>query len=219
MSELQVINPARYSEAEGEFLIEHLGEPPVVAMRAVGHGVNPKAVQPLIQRVYELNQLQEHENQPWVGTEALKEAFALYLGYMRKWRSDRRKGAPRFPSLFTYSAKGRPQWAAPGADGGIVKTYFDEKGQRKSFEIELVPDGIPEWRPEWSAADEPAQGSRVVVNHELNRWECFCGHTETFRPDNRSSYSLAKTRMSKHMRNAKDQVEEHRDAYAMEWGQ
>lgn len=217
-TELNVINPAKYSEAEGEFILAHLGEPPVVALRAVSGNVNPKAVEPLIRRVYELGELEKHENQSWVGIDAVKEHFEIYLTHMRKWRSDRRRGAPRFPSMFSYTAKGRPVWASSGADGGIVKTYFTPQGKRASFEIDLVPDGVQEWHPEWASADEPTGDTGVRANNELNRWECFCGHTETFKAESRASYSAARARLSKHMRTTTEDVERHREVYAMEFG-
>ena len=214
--EFNIVNPAKYSEAEGEFIIEHLGEPVVVALRSAPSGVNPAAVTPLLRRVQELIELEKHEGIKWVGVEAVKEAFALYLDLMRKWRSDKRKNAPRFPSLYTYTKRGRPIWSGEGADNGIVKTYLTKGGTRESLEIALTLDDEPEWNPEWANADVPVEG--IALNNELNRWECFCGHTEKFRAEHRGSQNAAKARMSKHLRSATEQVDEHREAYALAFG-
>ncbi len=215
--ELNTINPATYSEAENEFLIAHLGETPGVAFRADMRGVNPKAVEPLLRRVIDLEELVKYHNEPWLGLDALRDGIKLYLSQYRKWTADRRRGAPRFPSLYGYTPKGRPIWAAPGADAGIVQSYFASDGTRKSFLITLVPEEQPEWNPDWAKADEPTKDSGLVINHELNRVECFCGHTEGFKAESRSSYNVARARMSKHLRKATEDVDRHREIYAIEY--
>lgn len=212
------INPAYFSEVECEFLLKHLGEPPVVALREAVGGINPRAVEPLLRRVTELEEMKKHRGEDWVGIDALRGAISTYLTQMRRWRSDRRKGAPRFPSMFAYSPKGRPIANAPGADNGIVKTYFDDKGERKTFVIELIEDDVQQWHPEWSKTDEPAAQYGIAVNQELLRVECFCGHTEKFKSESRASYSAARARMSKHLRHTTEDVERHREVYALEYG-
>jgi hypothetical protein len=215
--EMNTVNPALYSEAENEFLLAHLGESPRIALRTASPGVNPKAVSPLLEKVVELEELQERGEQQWLGIDGLREGIVTYLSQYRKWTADRRRGAPRFPSLYGYTPKGRPVWAAPGADAGIVQSYFSSDGSRKSFVITLVPEEQPEWNPDWAKADEPSPESGLVVNHDAHRVECFCGHTESFREDSRSSYNIARARMSKHLRQATEDVDKHREVYALEY--
>jgi hypothetical protein len=99
----------------------------------------------------------------------------------------------------------------------VVKTYFDKDGNRKAFQVELLPDGAVEWTPDW-VPTEDVKGSGIVVNHQLNRVECFCGHTEKFKTDSRASLSAARSRMSKHLRTTTEELERHREAYTLEFG-
>lgn len=215
-----VVNPAMYSEAECLFLIENLGKPPLVALREVNasDAINIRAVQPLLQRVYELAELEAMQGEKWAGVEAVRNAFSVYLEHFRSWRSEKRRGAPKWPSLYTFPPKGRPIRGGPQADAGIVRTYFDKNGNRKSFEIDLVPSETPLWEPIWEGKDDSTGETGVLVNHDLNRIECFCGHTIKFRAGERSSYNAARARLSKHLRSAREDAEKHRLVYALEFG-
>lgn len=54
-----LVNPAYFSEAENEFLIEKVGEGPVAALRHAPADVNPNAVRPLLQKVADLVELEK----------------------------------------------------------------------------------------------------------------------------------------------------------------
>lgn len=213
-----IFDPVKLSLEENAFLLEHLDEPIVVAMPKVGPGIAPKAVRDILTRVQELEALKKHEGQDWVGTEAMRKAIRTYMTFANKWANEKRKGRPRFPSMHSYDSKGRPHRGGVGADSGVVKTYFNNEGQRVPFQIELVPDNIPEWHPEWVKADEPAPSSGITVNHELNRIECFCGHTVQFKAESRGSYTAARGRMSSHLKKAKVEVDRHREIRELEFG-
>lgn len=243
--EMNVFDPVKLSLEENAWLLKHLGEPWVVAGRDIHpvvnqiaasdpnkrdknpilypDGVNPNAVRPIIDKVHELNQLQEHSGIPWQGIEVLKEAIEVYLEQQAKWKADKRRGAPRFPSLHSYDTKGRPHWSGGGSDSGQVKTYFDAQGNRKEFAREFVPSGQSDWVADWALkagenADQPEAG--LVVNKELNRIECFCGHVEKFNPESRGSFNVARGRISKHLRSDAnpETVEKHRELHTAEFG-
>src|SRR5688572_24590220 len=95
-NDIHVFDPVKYSPEECNFLLSTLGKPPVVALRDLPEGVNPAAVKPILQRVYDLEQLKEHEDLDWVGVEALKVAIQIYQREDAKWASDhaRNKRAP-----------------------------------------------------------------------------------------------------------------------------
>src|SRR3990167_7378858 len=227
-------DPVEFSLEEGAWLLQHLGEPWVVASREIHptrnlaadprkdknpiiypDGVNPNAVKPVIDRVHELEQLKAHNGSPWAGVDALKTAIEAYLTQARRWQADKRKGAPRFPSLASYDTKGRPHVSGPGSDSGKVKTYFARDGVRKEFRVEYVPSGQGQWVAEWAEqvaeVDQPVIG--LIVNKDQRRIECFCGHTEKFNPESRASFNAARARISKHLRADKVQefVEQHRE--------
>lgn len=221
MSDMNVFDPTLYSKQECEFLLENLGKPPVVAMRELKFPVNPKAVQPILQRVHELQQLEEHEGTRWVGLEPLKNALVAYLRENAKWKADwqRTRGrAPRFPSLYSFDGRGRAHRGGVGSDSGKVRSYFDAEGNRIPFAIQMTDIFIDDWTPP-GFTEKPDSKSYLKVDNDLNRIECLiCGKAESFKAESRSSYSAARARMSKHMRRAETKKEEHLEAYTNEFG-
>lgn len=221
-------DPVLFSLEENAFLLEHIGEPPVVAMRSAGKGVNPNAVMPALTRVYELTELERHRGEVWCGVGAIKASIATYLEQAAKWAEDKRRGAPRFPSMHTFDGRGKPHWAGVGSDSGQIRTYFTPEGRRVPFAVDLIPSDAPTWKPEWlptpaapnaSPDEQPING--LAVNTELHRIECLvpaCGHTESFNPDSRASFSAARGRMSKHLRTATQRPDDHREIHTNEFG-
>lgn len=217
---MDIFDPVDYSVQENAFLLDNVGKPPVVALAAVPQNVNPKAVRPILDRIYELVEVEKHSGTPWCGTEAVREKIQAYLNRSDRWAADskRAKGAPRFPSMHSFDSRKRAHRSGPGSDSGKVRTYFDAKGERVPFAVELVSQGDVEWNPEWVKADQPASGAGITVNQEKNRIECFCGHTESFNPESRGSFNAARARTSKHLRSAKVEVEKHREVHTSEFG-
>ena len=241
MADLQVFDPVRLSLAENAWLLRHLGEPWVVAGRDIHPQTNPQAspkdknpiiypdgviptkVKPIIDRVDELNRLEQHEGTKWVGVEAVKTAIQVFLAQYKRWQEDKRRGAPRFPSLHSFDGRGRPHRGGPGSDSGKVSTYFAEDGSRVKFAIEFVPSNLGEWVAEWAVkagqtADVPTDG--LKVNDDLHRIECFCGHVEKFKENSRASFNAARSRISKHLRGDTnvDTLDRHREIHTAEFG-
>lgn len=228
MTELQAFDPVLYSDEENEFFLLHLGEAPVVAIRAATErGVNPRAVRPVLDRVYELNQLEAADGDKWAGIEALKASIRIYQREKAKWAHDKKRSrnAPRFPSLFSYDGKGRPHLGGPGSDSGRVRTYFGPAGERLPFEVSFIPDYTAEWvAPGFT--EQSVNSALLKVDPLTNRIECLvpvgesvCGHTESYKADSRSSYNAARARMSKHLRKATAETEAHMELHTNEYGQ
>lgn len=214
---LNVFDPVEYSLQENEFLLQHLGKPPVVVMRETfPQGVNKYAVKPVVDRVYELLELEKHAGAEWAGVDKVKQSIQTYLAQAAKWSNDTRRGRQRFPSMHTYDQKGRPHRAGPGSDSGRVRSYFNDQGERVRFEIELIPTGGEDWVAPIKA-DLPQNGIRVDTTNK--RIECsVCAHTESFNPESRGSYNMARARMSKHLRTTLEEVDLHREIHTMEFG-
>lgn len=244
---LTSFNPVKFSNEENQWLLKHLGEATVVAMRdihpakgpaatAVGKpdknpvtypdGVNPASVKPIIEGINELIELEKADGAKWVGVEKVKAAIQTWLDQSAKWENDHKRfrGAPRWPSLYSYDSKGRPHWGGPGSDSGEVRTYFGPAGERIPFEITLLADYIPDWV---APADETeAVEPLLKVDSEANRIECMipladggrCGHTESYKTGSRASYNAARARMSKHLRKATLEAEAHRELHTNEFG-
>lgn len=222
MNEYNDFDPVLFSTEENYWLLENIDKPTIVALRNLAPGVNPAQVKPLLDRISELDQLERHEGLKWVGTEAIKTAILAYLEQDAKWQSDYKKTrgrAPRFPSLSSFDSKGRAHLGGPGSDSGRVRTYFDKSGKRIPFAISLLVDTIPDWNPPGfgeAGTEIPEDG--LKVNDAANRIECFCGHTESFKPNSRASYNASRARMSKHLRKATEEVERHREIHTNEFG-
>ena len=63
---LMLCNSAEDLEKESDYLR-------MVAAKGIVPGVNPKAVMPVLNRIHELTQLEEHDGDKWCGVEAVKE--------------------------------------------------------------------------------------------------------------------------------------------------
>lgn len=217
MIEINEFDPVEFSNEENQFLLEALGKPTIVALRTAHPPRTLAAVKPMLDRVNELIELEKHEGLTWVGVDALKEAIKIWFRENEKWRLDhkRNRRAPRWPSLYSYDAKGRAHRGGPGADAGRVRTWFKAGGERVPFAVQLIPSDVPDWVPP-GFTEKPEVGLKVDGN--LNRIECFCGHTESFKADSRASFVAARARMSKHLRRATEQVDQHRELHTNEFG-
>jgi hypothetical protein len=191
-------------------------------MRKLPSNINPRAVEPILRRVYELEQLKEHEGLKWAGVEAVKEKIVTYLRENEKWKQDHKRfrKAPRFPSMYSFDSKGRAHRGGVGSDSDRVRTYFDAAGNRIPFEIPLSGIEYEEWTAPGLATGgtESSPKSALKVDQANNRIECsICGHTESFKSESRASYNAARARMSKHLRKATEKVDEHRELHTEEF--
>ena len=239
---IDIFNPVKYSLEECQFLIDHLGEPPVVALSNIPQTVIRRSVEPIIARVHELNQLQDYERKIrsnpdlsiWVGVEPMKAKLVVYLEQQAKWQADKKRypRAPRFPSMSSYDGKNRPHRGGPGSDCGQVKTYFDKEGNRIPFALDLMDAGeTGGWMPEWVNRTNaevvkevkafPADVTKKVRDDvENHRLECpICNHTESYKVDSRSSWNAARGRISKHLIRDTKEVDLHRELYTNEFGE
>lgn len=224
MTEIQTFDPVLYSIAENQFLFTSLGKPTIVALRELPNGVNVNAIRPILDRVNELQELEKHEGFKWVGVKAMQDKIATYLQMNAKWALDHKRNpkAPRYPSLFSYDARGKAHRGGPGSDADRVRTYFTPTGERIPFELQLIPDNVAPWSPPGFTEAPMAAGLKVDQN--ANRIECLvpvgdgvCGHTESYKPDSRASYNAARARMSKHLRSARDAKELHLELHTEEF--
>ncbi len=215
-------DPVSYSIPENLFLLDQVGRPTIVALREAGPKVNVNAVKPMLDRVNELEAQRLHSGVEWVGVDAVKAAIRTYVEHHQKWTNDRRRGRPKFPSMYAFDARNRPFLGGPGSDAGQVRTYIKADGRRERFEIPLFVDGNTDWTPDWKANPEPEERVKEIsltVDSEANRIECpVCKHTESFKRDSKSSYSAARARMSKHLRGDKTlTAQSHFEVYSNEF--
>lgn len=219
MRTAEVLNPPQFSVEEAKYLVQYLGEPPAVAeLDEFPVGVNPNAVLPVLEKVFALMQQASARNFQWIGVEAVRDGFKVYVDQMERWRADARKGAPKLPSQFVWDDSGRGHKGAVGADGN-VSTYFDETGQRKPFAIELIPSGLEGYTPSWL---KPQPGRRaipkLIEDSDKGTIQCpVCHFTQNYDKDTRSSYNLARGRMQKHLTQTRKDPDMHREVFTQEF--
>lgn len=227
-------DPTIYSHEECAWLLENLDKPTYIALQSIRavrlpaeaknknsvvypDGVNPNAVKPLLDKLDQMDLDEKHSGIKWVGRDAIKQSIRTWLAVDAKWERDHRRTrgrAPRFPSFYSFDARGKAFPGGPGSDNAKIKTYFNDKGERVLLNLPLIPEEVVEWNPGFTEAPATVD---LVVNASLHRIECFCGHTEQFKDGSRPSYNAARARMSKHLRAAKDEVDRHRELYTVEF--
>lgn len=217
-------DPVLLSKTENLWLLENLEKPAVVALQTVPMGANPKTLRGVLDMVRELTELQAAGRLTWKGPDAIRGAIRKWLEQDSKWEADwQRFGGkiPRYPSLYSFDSKGRPHRAGPGSDNGRVRTYFGPAGERIPFAVNLLEIDESVWKgptdDDNTVVIKPGV-DRLVVDGNLHRIECFCGHTEQYREGSRASYNAARARMSKHLRKATDETERHRELHTAEFG-
>jgi hypothetical protein len=227
-------DPTVFSREECSWLLENIDKPTYIALQSIRavrlpadaknrnsviypDGVNPNQVKPILEKFDQLDLDEKHQGIKWAGRDAIKRAISTWIAVDAKWEKDHRRTrgrAPRFPSFFSFDARGKAFPGGPGSDNAKIKTYFNDKGERVMLSIPLIPEEEVVWNPGFTEA--PAT-SDLTVNDALSRIECFCGHTEQFKPGARSSYNAARARISKHLRLAKEEVDRHRELYTVEF--
>lgn len=245
---LTSFDPVQFSNAENEFLLKHLGEATIVALKSIKaergsthtsggradknpliypEGVVPASVRPVLDGINELIELERHEGLKWVGVETIKATIVKWFEQNQKWAMDYKrsnKRAPRWPSLYSWDGKGKAHLGGPGSDSGTIKTYFDTKGNRVPFAIDLLLVDDYKWLPP-GATDQPSE-TGLRLEEDAHRYECrvpfadgtICGHTESFKEGSRASKNAARARMSKHLRKATKEAEAHRELHTNEFG-
>lgn len=215
---MDIFDPVKYSTAENKFLLENVGKPPIVAFnQTMPEGVNPRAVRPVLQEVYDREQLRAHDKVEWAGIDELKGCIQNYLTVDAKWESDfiRTRGRiPRFPSLYSKDGKGRYMAAGPGSDADFPRTY-EKAGRRVPLSLQLDGDQV-DWALLAGVKEAP---KNLIHDEDKNRFECpICNHAESYKDGSASSRNAARARMSTHLKRATVEEQLHRELYTNEFG-
>lgn len=214
-------DPVLLSVSENAFVREHAGKPPAVVSRIpLPADVNAKAVMPVFEQLYALEEVQKHDQVPWTGVAAIKRQITIYLEQLEAWAVLKTRNGvkwPKFPSMAAWDAKGRPTLGATGSDAGRVRTYFDAQGDRRRFAIPLHGEDTPTFLPPWIKTTPIYD--KLVVDDVKGVLRCpICEHTDLYDPNTQSARNLANGRMAKHLMSAKDAVESHRELHTKVYG-
>jgi hypothetical protein len=218
MKNIERFEPAFYSIEENQFLLEHIGESPAVALsRGTPTGVNPKAVRPILEKVYELEELRTKRDQEWAGLDALRDSLTIYLAQIKQWEDDKRRGAPYPPTMYQWDSRGRARFAGVGSDAGYVSTYFDENGNRHKLGVDLVQNDLRErYMPEWARRKAAAHRTpqELIIDEKLGHITCpVCSFVVNYDPNEPAKLNIAKAQMGKHMLKDTRTPDDHKAAY------
>ena len=229
LTDQHVFEPAYYSLEELRFLLDHVGESPIVALHGgPPAGVNPNMMQPTLAKLYEMEELSTKRQVPWAGVEAIRDSILRFLSWHERSIEIRRRGGPRHPSMYGWEETGKGRIKAikyaPGADGDIVRSEINEAGENVKFAVNLkrspeeVIGGLADVAP-WIKGDpdKPKPVDEILVDDTKGFMQCsICGFAKNFNTASHQSRNLARAHVIKHLKQAKKDVERHRRLHLRE---
>ena len=147
--------PGIYSNEELAWLLDHLEKPPVVAFhKPLPEGVNRRAVQLLVEELFSLQQLREHNGVEWGfplsdhteerGYAAVKDSILRYLAWMERVEliRDRTDRAVGNASMFSWDSMGNAfKYGIDSDSGQLARTEICDDGTRRPFGVKLLDKG------------------------------------------------------------------------------
>ena len=219
---MKKFEPALYSLAELQFIHEHIGEPPVVALSTtLPKGVNPVAAREILNTVYELEQLREHKGMAWEGIASIKTAIERFQDDYARNRELFARGAPRFPSMHAWDMRNRPHRGGVGSDSKYVRTTITNDGGREDLGVDLLPTpgGSAAFTPPWARSAEPLP-TDLVEDPDKGFIQCpLCGYAQNYQKESTTSRNTARSRVARHCKTYRGNDEtRHRELYTHIFG-
>lgn len=211
--------PADFSIEELKFILGddktpgHLRESPTVALHGgVPKGVNPVAIQTLLSRLRELDELSAARNVAWVGYEPIEDSISRFIAYQEKCMEAQSFGEPRHPSQMTWDSTGAMSKGGIGSDASEkVRTELQPDGTRIPFTVKLI-DG--KRRSKVWGQPKVTNTTNDRITHENGVLACtICDKPITsYDPSTATSRIKNKVRSEarKHCMNAKTEISRHR---------
>lgn len=216
--------PAKLSGAEIDFLLEHLEEPPTVALQGeMPEGVNPQAIEDVLVPMHDLEQLRLHRQLDWAGFDAVRDVCERYKAWDEFSRDIRAQGGPRHPSQHSWDGSGVMSTGTPGCDAAeMVKTEILEDGTRRDLYIaDLRRSAAAKVR----GPQLPWVKRAAVVDDELQHdatkglLTCtVCGFTNSYDVSKgRVGINMARGQMARHLKSSRKEPVRHRALYRREF--
>lgn len=220
----EIFAPALYTTAELKIIRDNLGKsgtvtlsglPPARYDRVTGKDqempeVNRETVKRFLDRLRELEEMNEAHGIQWCGLDAVREHIDQEIAY--KEELERRKQinptTARQPTMWHRTRRGQWLYQGTGTDRLRARHLDLKLVEREDNDME---DWTGKQPAEATEDDEP--GYQIIEGD--NFWRCpveGCNHQEEFNAESAGSRNLAKGRMRKHFTGATKQVEEHRVA-------
>lgn len=222
----EIFDPVLYNDVElPKIMALELGLSPAILLRDI-QDLPPDGVvtlTPLIERLFDLEELRKHRGQEWAGVEMVREACQLMLDYREQYQANKmRSGRGFHPSMHTFDSRKRSRFGGIGSDSGRVRTYFSEDGKRAKFAVNLTAEaGSEQWvfstatiDTSWGDLSDAGGGPPIeLIERTMGDngiLECpICGHAETYDLENSAAEPGARANMRRHCKTAKNEIEAH----------
>lgn len=222
--------PAKLSDAELEFLLDHMEDPPTVALQGeLPKGVNPRAIEHVLEPMFQLEQLRVHRGRAWAGFDQVRDVIVRYREWHKLSLDSQAMGGPRHPGQYHWDSAGVMTKGVPGTDSAeMVRTEILEDGSRRDL---YLPDlrrpvqskqgpNLPWLRKSRAEADARAN-TLDVVQHDDSKglMTCtICGHVVTYRTGaGRTAINMARGQMARHLKSTRKEPTRHRELYRREF--
>jgi hypothetical protein len=225
--------PARFSIPDLHFLLEHLGTPPVVAMRKpLAPGTHAQALREVLETVYEHEQLRAAEDSyAWAGIDAIQDGIQRFIEWHERSREIQRRGARdssggliSHPSMYVWDDGRAFRFGVDADSAEMVRTEILPDGSRKPFGVTLANphgDNLPNLHDvmPWVKTDvdptirknDKITDEKSEKNNRIAHLRCtICDDTQTYDPRVPQSRRIAMARMIRHLKTAKVNVNRHR---------
>ncbi len=208
--------PALYNREELTFFVKHMGESPMVAChKGLPRNVSRSAVEDVLGRIYQHEEMATAHEVPWCGREKVNECIFTYTEWMDFCTEQTKLGAPKHLSLYDWNADGQGIRGATGSDGGTVRTKIDKDGNRQRLAVKLG-DRIGDITGDVQSTYVPAFAKQTVAPTKIledtdrHQFECpVCQHTEQYKRQNQASRRMSWARMATHCKSSKEESGRH----------
>ncbi len=228
--------PGLFSNEELSWLLDHIEEPSVVALHNLPEKdhvyIHPARIAPFLDRLQSLAQLKKANRQEWCGYSPIKDSILRYIEWqkvtaeiLRVTGGPRSTNAIHHPSQYAWDSSGRAFRFGIDADSAeLVRTEILEDGTRRPFAVRLLSesgekpglDTVAPWvkRAKQNAAESPDDLVEQKVKGRKGSLTCsICGEAIAYDTAARNQFSMARARMGRHLKTAKDDIARHRLLY------
>lgn len=222
-----VFDPVLLSKGELEFLLEHLGTTPNVALHNFKRrpGVNPVAVREVMQIFIEHQELQESHGEEWAGYETIADSIQRWLAWQERCIAIWHAGGPRHPSMHNWDSDGQMTKHGIGSDScDRVRSEILDNGEHRVFKVQLVGgrDGAADLMPWLKKTDEQkaaVQSDRTKYDARKCAFTCgVCGEIiATHKAGSTRAKRQAEARVLKHLKTARVEPARHRAVMRLEY--
>lgn len=216
--------PAKLSDAELTYLLDHLEEPPTVALQGeMPAGVNAFAIEHVLQPMYDLEQLRLHRGLAWAGFDQVRDVITRYQEWQKLSIESKALGGPRFPSMYSWDSTGAMTKGTPGTDSAeIVRTEILEDGTRRPLFLEDLRRPTQARKGPhlpWVRREDKSASDAIEHDDVKGLLTCtVCNHVISYKTGKgRMPINMARGQMARHLKGTRTEPNRHRALYRKEF--